>query len=208
MRNILLAAALSAAALMAGTPRLVIDSQKVAGGEIIVQLSNVSEWAVTAYTVGASETESTSADALLGARNGRAVGPGETVEARIPTARADAPVRVMAALFEDGAREGDARSLQDLFTARQEIYRQLPQALALLRLAAAQNYSASAAAFWFHQWQERWQTPDRTRVISVPMAAEMFLKRMGGQPAEGPARELIQVFEELSAKLAQSKPAL
>ena len=102
MRNILLLASLSAAALMAGTPRLVIDSQRVAGGEIIVQLSNVSDVAATAYTVGASETEVTSADALLGARNGRALGLGETVEARIRTTQADAPVRVMAAIFEDG----------------------------------------------------------------------------------------------------------
>jgi hypothetical protein len=34
------------------------------------------------------------------------------------------------------------------------------------------------------------------------------MKRAGNQLAAGPARDLIQVFEELSAKLAKSRPEL
>jgi hypothetical protein len=193
--------------IFAAAPKLAVDSQSVAAGELIVRVRNLADVPATAFLVGASETNYVTVDTLLGARAGRALPPGETAEVRLPNPDAG-EASVMAAIFDDGTTAGDARSMHQLLAPREEAYQALPQALALLRHAAAQDFSASTVAFWFQQWQDRWRASDPTRGMTVQLAAEAFLRQHGAEPAEAPARELIQVFEELSAKLAKSRPEL
>lgn len=193
--------------VFAAAPKLAVDSQSVAAGELIVRVRNVADVPATAFLVGTSETKYAIVDTLLGARAGRALPPGETAEVRL--ANPDkGEANVMSAIFEDGTIVGDARSMHLLLAPREEAYYALPQALALLHHASTQDFSASTVASWFRHWQERWRAGDPTRVMTVQLAAEVFLSRHGNEPAEAPARELIQVFDELSAKLAKSRPQL
>ncbi len=206
MRTFIVLLALCWTAL-AGQPRLAVDSQHLAGGDLMVQVRNDSEVAVTAFLVGTSEKSFVSTDTLLGARDGRPLKPGETAEIRVPHADA-AEASVLAAVFEDGTVSGSNRWVQELLATRQEARQEIPLALTLLRQATTYDFKAPTVAFWFRQWQDEWHASDPARNIPVFLAAETYMKRAGNQLAAGPARDLIQVFEELSAKLAKSRPEL
>ncbi len=197
----------SLSAAFAESPRLAVVSQNVADGHLAVQVRNDSEVPATAVLVATSDTAFGSSDVLLGAREGRAVQPGEIAEVQIANS-GGAPARVLAGVFEDGSTEGDGRWVNQLLAAREQVYSQLPMALSLLRNGNVQSFSASTVAFWFRQWQDRWMAADPTRAMAVPMTAEIYLKRAGDKPAAAPAQDLIKLFEGLSAKLAASKPAL
>jgi hypothetical protein len=207
MRRLSFLVVFSLSPIFAAAPKLAVDSQNVAAGELIVSVRNLADVPVMAFLVGTSDTKYVTVDALLGARNGRPLPPGETAEARLPNPEAG-EAKVMAAIFEDGTIAGDAHSEHLLLAPRVEAYYALPQAFAMLRLAATQDVSASTAASWFHQWQERWRASDPNRGTTVQLTAEVFLSQRGAEPAAAPARELIQAFEELSAKLAKSRPEL
>lgn len=172
-----------------------------------MQVRNDSEVAATAFLVGTSDKSFVTTDTLLGAREGRPLKPGEIAEIRVPHPDV-AEAAVLAAVFEDGTVIGANRWLQELLATRQEAHQEIPLALTLLRQATTYDFKASAVAFWFEQWQDRWHASDPARSIPVFLAAETYMKRAGNQPAAGPARDLIHVFEELSAKLAKSRPEL
>jgi hypothetical protein len=207
MRKLTFVLVLSLGAAFAESPRLAVVSQHAAGGQLAVQVRNDSDVAATAVLVGTSDTAFGSADVLLGAREGRALQPGEIAEVKFESS-GGAEARVLAGVFEDGSTEGEARWVNQLLTARQQAYSQLPMALGLLRNDNVQNVSASTVAFWFRQWQDRWLAADPTRTMAIAMTAEIYLKRAGDTPAAAPARDLLQLFQNLSAKLAASKPAL
>jgi hypothetical protein len=204
MRKLSFLLAFSLSAALAGPAKLVVESQQMGAGELIVQVRNLADVPATAVLAG-SETNFATVDVLLGARNGRLLEPAETVEVRIPNADA---AGTLAAIFEDGTTTGDWWAVLQLIQARQKVYSDLPQALAFLRLAETQSISAATVSGWFRQWQQRWLASRPGDVKSVPLAAELFLKRAGSERAAGPAHELIGVFEDLSAKLAASKPEL
>jgi hypothetical protein len=197
----------SLSAAFAESPRLAVVSQHVAGGQLAVQVRNDSEVAATAILVGTSDTAFGSTDVLLGAREGRAVQPGEIAEVKLAGSGGE-EARILAGVFEDGSTEGEARWVNQLLAARQQVYSQLPMALGLLRNENVQSVSASTVAFWFHQWQDRWLAADPTRAMAIAMTAEIYLKRAGDAPAARPVQDLIQAFESLSNKLAASKPEL
>jgi len=208
MRNLTLLLAFSLSAAFAADPKVVtVTSFVMEGPYSILQVRNDSETAVTAFLVGASETVFVTTDTLLGPHNGRPLLPGETAEVKVPGVTDPQP-RVLAAIFADGTTEGDAVSVGRLIQPRRDVYNQLPLALALLRNENVNNFPASTVAAWFRQWQNRWQAADPTREMTVAIAAEMYLERAGNETAARPARELIQAFEELSAKLAASQPQL
>jgi len=207
MRKLTFVLVFSLSAAFAESPRLAVVSQHVAGGQLVVQVRNDFEVPATAVLVGTSETEFGSADVLLGAREGRVLKAGEIAEVKFASS-GGGEVRVLAGIFEDGSFEGDARLVNQLLAARGEVYSQLPMALAMLRNSNVQNFSASTVAFWFHQWQDRWLASDPNRAMAIARTAETYLVRAGDVPAAAPARDLIQVFEDLSNKLAASKPAL
>lgn len=192
---------------MAAPPRLAMDAQHRVNGELIVQVRNDSEVAATAFLVGTSEKNFVSIDTLLGAREGRALRPGEATEVRVPQADS-VDARVLAAVFEDGSASGPNRWVEELMATRREAHQEIPLALALLRNATEYDYKAPAVALWFRQWQDEWRASDPARNIPIFLAAETYMKRAGNQLAAGPARELIQAFQQLSAKLAKSKPEL
>ncbi len=207
MRKLTFILVFSLSAVFAESPRLAVVSQHVAGGQLVLQIRNDSEVPVTAVLAATSETAFGSTDVLLGAHEGRALNAGETAEVKFPSS-AGVEVRALAGIFEDGSTEGEARWVNQLVAARQEAYSQLPMALALLRNDNVQRCSASTVAFWFRQWQDRWMAADPTRTMAIPMAAERYLRRAGDSPASAPAQELIQLFQNLSARLAASRPAL
>jgi len=207
MRKLIVLLALSLGTALAEPPKLAVDSDYAAGGQVTAQVRNDSDMAVTAFVVGTSDKEFASFDSLLGARDGRVLRPSETTEVQFPS-HTEAEARVLAVIFEDGTTTGDRRWVHYLIDAREDVRQQLPLALAWLQHATSPGVTASTVAFWFRSWQDNWHASDASRVMSVPLAAEIFLARSGNQPAEQPARELIQVFEEMSAKLAASKPEL
>jgi len=207
MRTFIVLLALAWSTALAGPPRLAVDSQHLVGGDLMVQVRNDSEVAATAFLVGTSEKSFVSTDTLLGARAGRPLKPGETAEVRVPHADAT-EISVLAAVFEDGSASGPNRWVQELMATRQEAHQEIPLALALLRQATTYDFKAPTVAFWFRQWQDEWHASDPARNIPVFLAAETYMTRAGNQLAAGPARELIQVLQELSAKLAKSKPEL
>jgi hypothetical protein len=205
MRKLTLLLAFSLSAAFAADPKVAVTSVVMEGHDRTVQVRNDAETGVTAFLVGASETEFVTTDTLLGAHNGRLLKPGEMAKVKVPGVTDPQP-RVLAAIFEDGTTEGDALSVGRLIAARREVYNELPLALSLLRNENVNNFPAATVARWFHQWQERWLAGDPTRQMTVALAAEMYLERAGNETATRPARELIQVFEELSTKLAASQP--
>jgi hypothetical protein len=207
MRTLIVLLALSLSTAFAEAPKLAVDSQHLVSGELMVQVRNDSEVAATAFLVGTSDKSFMSTDTVLGARDGRALKPGETAEVRVPHPETE-DASVMAAVFEDGTVIGGNRWVEELMAARREVHQELPIALTLLRQSASFDFTSAAVAFWFQQWQDRWHASDSARSIPVFLAAETFLKLAGSRPAEGPVHELTQVFEELSAKLAKSKPEL
>ncbi len=207
MRKLTLLLAFSFSAVFAAAPKVVVVSQYLDGRDRVVQVRNDSETAATAFLVGASESSVISTDMLLGARGGRLLKPGETAEVKVPKS-SGADAQVMAAIFEDGTIEGDIVAANRLFTTRRNVYSQIPLALSLLNNQNIKDFPASTVAGWFRQWRERWQSGDPTRDVPVAVAAEMYLTRAGNGTAAGAAHELIEVFEELSAKLAASKPEL
>ena len=207
MRKLTLLLAFSLTAAFAADPKVAITSFVVEGQDRTVQVRNDAETPVTAFLVGASGTEFVSTDMLLGARDGRLLKPGELAEVKVPGVTDPQP-RVLAAIFDDGTTEGDAVSVSRLITARREVYNQLSFALSLLQNENVNRLPASAVAAWFRQWRERGLAADPTRQMPVSTAAEMYLERAGNETATRPAHELIEVFEELSAKLAASQPAL
>ncbi len=206
MRKLTLLLAFSLTAAFAAAPKVAITSFAAEGQDRTVQVRNDGETPVTAFLVGASGTEFVLTDMLLGARDGRLLKPGELAEVKVPGATDPQP-RVLAAIFEDGTTEGDAPSVSRLITARREVYNQLSFALSLLQNENVNRLPASAVAAWFRQWRERWLAADPARQMPVAIAAEMYLDRAGNETATRPAHELIEVFEELSAKLAASQPA-
>ena len=197
----------SLSAAFAESPRLAVVSQHMAGGQLVVQVRNDSELPATAVLVGTSDTAFGSTDVLLGALEGRALPAGQIAEVKFASSGSE-EARVLAGVFEDGSTEGDARWVSQLLAERQLVYSQLPMALSLLRNGNVENVPASTVAFWFRQWQDRWLAADPTRAMAVPMAAEMYLRRAGDAPAAAPARDLIQLFQNLSTRLAASKPSL
>jgi hypothetical protein len=207
MRRLAILLTLCLSTVFAASLNVAVESQRRAGNDLIVQVRNDADAALTAVLVGTSDAKFASIDSLLGAHDGRLIKPGETAEVRVPGA-GDAEARVMGAIFEDGALAGEPLWTSHLIVSRQLVYQQLPLALAMLRNGNVQTSSASTVAYWFRQMQDRWHASNPAQVFSVHLAAEMFLRQAGNQPADGPARELIQLFEELSAKLANSKPAL
>jgi hypothetical protein len=194
-------------AVFAESPQLAVVSQHVSGGQLIVQVRNDAEVPATAILVGTSDAVFASADFLLAGREGRALQAGQIAEVKFASS-GGGEARVLAGIFEDGSYQGDARLMNQLVAGRREVYSQLPMALALLRNGNVQNVSASTVAFWFHQWQDRWLAADPGRTMAIAMTAEVYLKRAGDAPATASAHDLIQVFEDLCAKLAASKPAL
>ena len=178
MRRLSLLVVFSLSPVFAAGPKLAVDSQSVAAGELIVRVRNLADVPVTAFLVGTSETKYVTVDVVLGARDGRALPPGETTEARLPNFDAG-EAKVMAAIFEDGTIAGDAHSQHQLLAPRVEAYYALPQALAMLRLAATQDFSASTVGSWFHQWQDRWRASDPNRGMTVQLTAEVFLSQHG-----------------------------
>ncbi len=207
MRKLTFVLVFSLSAAFAESPKLAVVSQQVAGGQLAVQVRNDSEVAATAILVGTSDTAFGSADVLLGEREGRVVQPGEIAEVKFANA-GGGEARVLAGVFEDGSTEGEARWVNQLMATRRQVYSQLPMALGLLRNDNVQNVSAATVAFWFRQWQDRWLAGDPTRAMTIAMTAEIYLKRAGDTPAAAPARDLLQLFQDLSNKLAASKPAL
>ncbi len=207
MRNLPLLLAFSLTAAFAADPKVAVTSFATGGHDRTVRVRNDSEIAVTAFLVGASDGVFVSIDALLGAHEGRVLKPGETTEVKFPGVTDPQP-QVLAAIFDDGTTEGDSMSVGRLVNARRDVYNQLPLALSLLNNENVNRVSASTVARWFRQWKERWVANDPTRRMSVAIAGEMYLERAGNQPAAGPAHDLIQVFEDLSAKLAASQPSL
>jgi hypothetical protein len=197
----------SLSAVFAESPRLAVVSQQVVAGQLAVQVRNDFEVPATAVLVGTPDAAFGSVDVLLGAREGRALKTGEVTEVKFGST-GGGEARVLAGVFEDGSTEGEARWVNQLLAERQQVYSQIPMALAMLRNGNVQTYSASTVAFWFRQWQDRWLAADPTRAMAIAMTAEIYLKRAGSGSAAAPAHELIQVFEDLSAKLAVSKPAL
>jgi len=206
MRKLALLLALSCSALGAAS-KLVITSQYQDGRDRVVQLRNDSEIAATAFLVGTSETAFATTDILLGARDGRLLKTGDTAEVRV-TAAAGGDAQVLAVIFEDGTTEGNDTWIGRLMQPRREVYSQLPFALSLLHNENVNNFAASVVAAWFHQWRERWLAGDATRQMQLAEAAETYLRRAGSEKATRAARELTELFEELSAKLAGSKPQL
>ena len=85
MRKLSFLLIFSLSAALAGTAKLVVESQQVGTGELIVQVRNLADVPATAVLAG-SETNFATVDVLLGARNGRLLEPAETVEVRIPNA--------------------------------------------------------------------------------------------------------------------------
>lgn len=206
MRKLTLLCAFSLSAAFAADPKVAVTSFVMEGQDRTVQVRNDAETPVTAFLVGASETEFVTTDMLLGARDGRLLKPGELAEVKVPGATGPQP-RVLAAIFDDGATEGDALSVSRLIAARREVYNQLSFALSLLQNENVNRVPASMVAGWFRQWRQRWLAADPTRQMAIALAGEMYLERAGQQTATRPAHELIEVFEELSAKLAASQPA-
>lgn len=204
MRKLTLLLAFSLSTVLAGSPKLAVVAQHVAGGQLVVEVRNDSEVPATAILVGSSAANSGSVDFLLGAREGRSLKPGEIAEVKASSPGAG-EVRVLGAIFEDGSLEGDTRPL---VAAREEVHSQLPMALSMLRNDNVQTDSAATVANWFHQWQVRWLAADPTRSMAVARTAEAYMVRSGDAQAAAPARDLIKAFEELSAKLAASKPVL
>ena len=207
MRTLTILLTLSWSSALAASPRLVVDSQHLAGSDLVVQVRNDSEVAATAFLVGTSGKSFVSTDTLLGAREGRPLKPGETAEIRIPHAEAS-EVSALAAVFEDGSATGANRWVEELMATRQEAHQEIPLALMLLRQATTYDFKASTVAFWFRQWQDEWLASNPARNLPVFLAAETYMKQAGNQLAAGPARDLIQVLQDLSAKLAKSKPEL
>ena len=207
MRYLTLLLAFSLSAAFAAPPKLVITSQYQDGRDRVVEVRNDSEIAVTAFRVGASDTIAINTDMLLGAHEGRILGTGDTAEVRIAGA-GEAEAHVFAAIFEDGTTEGDSVSLARLLNDRHDVAEQIRFALTLLHNENVNRSSASTVANWFSFWRERWQASDPTRQVPVAVAAETYLKQAGNETATRPARELAEIFEELSAKLAASQPHL
>jgi hypothetical protein len=207
MRKLTLLTAFSLSAAFAASPKLVINSQYLDGHDRVVQVRNDSETTVTAFVVGTSETAITSTDMLLGAHEGHSLRAGETAEVRIPNA-GDAEARVFAAIFDNGTTEGDSVSVSRLIQARQEVYGQIRFAMTLLQNENVNNFPSSTVANWFRHWRERWQASDPNRQVPVALACETYFNQAGNEKATRPARELAEVFEELSAKIAASQPGI
>lgn len=207
MRNLTLLLAFSLSGAFAASSKVTVTSFVAEGQHRVVQVRNDSETVVTAFLVGVSETEFVTTDTLLGAHDGRPLKPGETADVKVPGVTDPQP-QVLAAIFEDGTTEGDAVSVNRLIEARREVSNQIPFAQSLLHNQNVNNFPASTVARWFRQWRERWLAGEPTRQMAVALAAEMYLERAGNETATRPARELIQVFEELSEKLAASQPQL
>jgi hypothetical protein len=206
MRKLTFVLVFSLSSAFAESPRLAVVSQHVAGGQLAVQVRNDSDVAATAILVGTSDTAFGSVDTVLGAHGGRALQPGEIAEVRF--ASSGGGEMSVAGVFEDGSTDGEARWVSQLLAARQQVYSELSMALGLLRNDNVQNVSASTVAFWFRQWQDRWMAADPSRAMTIAMTAEIYLKRAGDTSAAAPARDLLQLFQDLSGKLAASKPAL
>jgi hypothetical protein len=206
MRKLTLLTAFSLSAVFAASPKLVINSQYLDGRDRVVQVRNDSETTVTAFMVGASETALATTDILLGANEGRLLRAGDTAEVRVPNA-GDADAHLLAAIFEDGTTEGDSLSVSRLIQGRRDVSDQIRFALTLLQNENVHNYTASTVATWFRHWRERWQAGDPNRQVPVALAAENYFRQAGNEKATRPARELTEVFEDLSAKLAASQPA-
>jgi hypothetical protein len=193
--------------VFAESPRLALDSARVTRDESIVQVRNISHVPATAFAVAASEKEYAMVDVLLGGRDGHPLLPDETAEVKLPRGPAGTP-QVVAAVFEDGTAAGDRRWVERLLGTRRSVSNDLPMALTLARHAITQSVQASSAAFWFHQWGQRYRGSHPGEINPVWRAAEMVFQQAGKASAEQPARDLIRVFEELQSNLAQSKPAL
>jgi len=205
MRNLTLLLAFSLSAAFAASPKLVITSQYQDGRDHVVQVRNDSEIAVTAFRVGASDAAAINTDMLLGAHEGRVLATGDTAEVRIAGA-GEAEAHVLAAIFENGTTEGDSGSVSRLLNDRRDVAEQIRFALSLLGNENVNRSSSSTVANWFSFWRARWQASDPARQVPVALAAETYLKQAGNETATRPARELTEIFEELSAKLAASKP--
>jgi hypothetical protein len=206
MRKLTILLAFSLGSVFAESPRLSIDSQTASRGETIVILRNESYVPATAYTVGTSDRNFAAIDTLLGGHDGRPLLHGDVMEIRIPGGTGEA--RIMAAVFEDGARVGDGLSVRRLLENRQSVLNDIPRAMMLLRHAIDQKTARPAAAFWFRQWNDHFRASHNGESNPVPLAAEMLLRNREDQWADSPARELMRVFEDLSAKLRESKPEL
>jgi hypothetical protein len=207
MRELTFLLALSLTPVFAESPKLALDSERVTPNESIVQVRNISQVPATAFVVAASEKDFAMVDVLLGGADGHLLLPGATAEVKLPRAPAGAP-QVVAAVFEDGTTAGEQRWVERLLAKRRSISNDLPMALTLARHAITQSAEASSAAFWFHQWDERYRGSHPGEINPVWRAAEMVFQQAGKASAEQPARDLIRAFEELQSNLAQSKPAL
>jgi hypothetical protein len=207
MRELTLLLVLSLTPVFAESPKLALDSERVTRDESIVQVRNISQVPATAFVVAASEKDFAMVDALLGGGDGHPLLPGAMAELKLPRGPAGAP-QVVAAVFEDGTVAGDQRWVERLLGTRRSVSNDLPMALSLARQAITQSVQASGAAFWFHQWDERYRASRPGESNPVWRAAEMVFQQAGKASAEQPARDLIRVFEELQSNLAQSKPAL
>jgi hypothetical protein len=208
MRELTFLLALSLIPVFAESPKLAVDSARAAGDESIVQVRNISRVPATAFAVASSEKEFAMVDVLLGGREGHPLLPGETAEVKLPRGPAEGTPQVVAAVFEDGTTAGEQRWVERLLGARRSVSNDLPMALTLARHAITQSVQASSAAFWFHQWDDRYRGSHPGEMNPVWRAAEMVFQQAGKASAEQPARDLIRVFEELQSNLAQSKPAL
>jgi hypothetical protein len=207
MREFTFLLALSLTPVFAESAKLALDSESVTPNESIVQVRNISPVPATAFVVAASEKEFAMVDVLLGGADGHLLLPGATAEVKLPRSPAGAP-HVVAAVFEDGTTAGEQRWVERLLGKRRSISNDLPMALTLARHAITQSAEASSAAFWFHQWDERYRGSHPGEINPVWRAAEMVFQQAGKASAEQPARDLIRVFEELQSNLAQSKPVL
>ena len=205
MRKLIVVLACTLSASFAASPKLTISSQSASDRETVVQVRNDSETPATAFLVGASDNVYVSTDMLLGARDGRFLKPGQAAEVTLHTI--DPQVRVLAAIFEDGATEGESVWVSRLIQPRRAVYNEIPIALAMLQNENVNNFSAATVAGWFRQLRERAQAPEPSDVV-VASAAEMYLQRAGSEIAARPARELTKAFEDLSRKLAASRPQL
>jgi len=207
VRELTFLLALSLTPVFAESPKLALDSERATRDESIVQVRNISRVPATAFAVAASEKEFAMVDVLLGGRDGHPLLPGETAEVRLPRGAVGTP-QVVAAVFEDGSVAGEHRWVDRLLGTRRSVSNDLPMALTLARHAITQSVQASSAAFWFHQWDDRYRGSHPGEMNPVWRAAEMVFQQAGKTSAEQPARDLIRVFEELQSNLAQSKPAL
>ena len=208
MRILTALLAFSWCALLAQSPKLVVDDQTNAGERVLVHIRNTYDISATAYMVGIGG-KFVEADSLL-EEHDRALLPAQQIQIALRGVDPGTEVRVMAAVFEDGTVEGEHVALRHLLDKRQAAANDMTIALGLLKHAIEQKVDRPMAVSWFIQWQQRYQSSHLNQTSPVWRTAVKLLSTAdkSDQTLEDSAHQTIQLFKDWSDKLQQSKPVL